>query len=599
VPVTGDEATMAPDTQAGDVLGTLEYMSPEQARGKPVDHRTDIYALGTILYEMLAGRRPFVADNRLALLQEIAHGTPPSVRSLRPDVSDVLDDAVSHALARDPQMRFQSMWELASALKLAAPGPGSSRSGAWAAATPASSVSAAASSASSAAPVVAAESRPARRGWLLIAGAALTLVAIVALGLRAWRAGDAPVDTGASTAAPAATAPVSGTALELTQQGLALIRRYDLAGNIDQAITSFESAVAKDQSSASAWAGLARAYWRKQGATRDDSWRARALDAATQAVSLDPYLANAHVALGFAKTADDDAAAARQAFDRALVLDPNNAGAHRGLGVIEKTAGRLPEARMHYTQALASDPSDWDLMFLQGEIDYQSARYTDALAWYTRAAEAAPDSPVPHRLLGATRHMLGDFAGAAASFQTSLGLQPTAGGYANLGTALFFQGLYRESVQAFERAVELQPSSSLQWGNLGDAYRWVPGNADKAREAYARAIQLLREQIGKDPSVTNRSRLALYLAKTGDTATALSELEKVMTPEVADVNVLFRAAVTYELAGRRDDALAALGRALDRGYGLIEIRMDPELANLRTDVRYHRLVARFDGVTRP
>ena len=185
------------------------------------------------------------------------------------------------------------------------------------------------------------------------------------------------------------------------------------------------------------------------------------------------------------------------------------------------------------------------------------------------------------------------------SFQTSLGLQPTAGGYTNLGTALFFQGLYRESVQAFERAVELQPSNPLQWGNLGDAYRWVPGNADKARDAYARAIQLVREQLARDPSqVANRSRLALYLAKTGDTATALAELGKVLTPEVAEVNTLFRAAVTYELAGRRDEALAALGRALDRGYGLIEIRMDPELANLRTDVRYHRLVARFDGAPR-
>lgn len=593
VPVTADAATLAPETQAGDVLGTVEYMSPEQARGRTVDHRTDIYALGTILYEMLAGRRPFIAENRLALLQEIAHGTPPPLRSLRPEVSDVLDDAVSHALARDPQMRFQSMWELTSALKLALPGPGSSPASAWAAGAPASPVSAAASPGS----VTPAKLRPGRR-WI-IAAAALALVAIVAIGWRWWRADDALAESQMSSISPAAAAPMPGTALELTQQGLALLRRYDLAGNIDQAITRLDSAIAKDKSSASAWAGLARAYWRKQGVTRDDSWRTRALDAATQAVALDPYLASAHVALGIATTAGGDLVAARQAFDRALVLDPNNAGAHRGLGVIEKTAGRLPEARAHYTQALANDPTDWELMWLQGEIDYQSAKYTEALTWYTRAAEAAPDSPVPHRLLGATRHMLGDFAGAAAAFQTSLGLQPTAGGYTNLGTALFFQGLYRESVQAFERAVEMQPSNSLQWGNLGDAYRWVPGNADKARDAYARAIQLLREQIRKEPSVANRSRLALYLAKTGDTAAALAELGNVLTPEVAEVNTLFRAAVTYELAGRRDEALSSLGRALERGYGLIEIRMDPELANLRSDVRYHRLVARFDGATRP
>jgi tetratricopeptide (TPR) repeat protein len=115
----------------------------------------------------------------------------------------------------------------------------------------------------------------------------------------------------------------------------------------------------------------------------------------------------------------------------------------------------------------------------------------------------------------------------------------------------------------------------------------------------ARGKPVLRELPAKDPSQgPSRSRLALYLAKTGDTASALAELEKVLTPDVAEVNTLFRGAVTYELAGRRDEALTALQRALERGYGIVEIRMDPELANLRTDVRYHRLVARFDGVAR-
>jgi serine/threonine-protein kinase len=424
------------------------------------------------------------------------------------------------------------------------------------------------------------------------------MAGLVAIGLRSWLADESPADQPTTTAQAAAT-PMSGTPLELTQQGLALLRRYDLTGNIDTAIASLEAAVAKDKASAPAWAGLSRAYWRKLLVTRDDSWRARSLDAAAQAVALDSLLASAHVSLGLATIAGGDMAAARKAFDRALLLDPNNAGAHRGLGNIEKAANRNAEARTHYARALALDPSDWELMWLQGDIDYQSGNYQEALAWYTRAKDAAPDSPIPHRLIGAALHMLGDYAGAAAAFQASLGLQPTAATYTNLGTALFFQGLYRESVQAFERGVELTPANPLQWGNLGDAYRWVPGNAEKAQDAYTRAIQLLREQLARDPSQSaNRSRLALYLAKTGDTAAALTELGKVLTPDVAEVNTLFRAAVTYELAGRRDDALAALERALDRGYGLIGIRMDPELANLRNDVRYHRLVARFDGVVR-
>jgi tetratricopeptide (TPR) repeat protein/predicted Ser/Thr protein kinase len=607
VPATGNEMTRAPETRSGDVFGTLEYMSPEQARGKPVDHRSDIYALGTILYEMIVGRRPFAAENRLALLQEIAHSTPPPLRSVRPDVSEVLDDLVSRALAREPQMRFQSMWELSAALKFAAtftagvmPAVVADRAGA-----PASSVGAVAQPPSSVAagPVaqpasVAASALPVAGGafrWLIAAGAMLGAVAVVmTIGLRLWSSRPVPAAPPEAASTPAAAAQ-PGTPVELTQQGLVLIRRFDLAGNVDKGIASFEAAIAKDKASAPAWAGLARAYWRKQTEARDVSWGARALDAATQAVTLDPFFANAHVSLGLAKFAGGDTDAARQAFDRALVLDPSNAGAHRGLGALDKAAGRPAEAAAHFDQALVSDPTDWELMWLHGEIAYQSARYDAALKWYARATQAAPDSPVPYRLIGAAHHMLGDYGAAAAAFQQSLSLQPTAAGYANLGTALFFHGRYRDSVQAFERAVELQPGNPLHWGNLGDAYRFVPGNAEKAADAYGRAIQLLREQLANDPSQPiNRSRLALHLAKSGDTTTALTELAKVLTPDVGEVNTLYRATVTYELAGKRDEALATLEQALERGYGIIEVRADPELARLRTDVRYHRIVARFE-----
>jgi tetratricopeptide (TPR) repeat protein len=433
-----------------------------------------------------------------------------------------------------------------------------------------------------------------------VAAAALAAAAAIAVVFvpRAWRQIDrAPTVAGAPGSSPAA-ASVSGTPRELTARGLALIRRFDLTGNVDEAIADFEAAIAQDRADAPAWAGLARAYWRKLRDPRDRSWSARALDAATQATALDPYLAESHVSLGLVTLARGDAAAARPSFERALVLEPTNPGAHRGLAAIAQAAGQFEEARGHLTRALDRDPGDWDLLWLQGEIDFQTGRYRSALQWFTRAAEAAPDSPVPQRLVGATHHMLGDYAAAAAAFQRSIALQPSAAGYTNLGTALFFQGHYRDSVQAFERAVEMQPSNPLQWGNLGDAYRFVPGNADKARDAYARAIQLSRDLLTRDPALAvNRSRLAVYLAKAGQMTEALAELGQVLTPENTDLNALYRGVITYEVAGRRDEALATLERALERGYGQIEIRNDPELAELRNDVRYHRLIARFPDTT--
>ncbi len=147
-----------------------------------------------------------------------------------------------------------------------------------------------------------------------------------------------------------------------------------------------------------------------------------------------------------------------------------------------------------------------------------------------------------------------------------------------------------------ERAVELSPSRPILWGNLADAYRWVPGNTARSQEAYGRAIARLRELLAEDAgNVVNRSRLALYLAKSGNTTEALMELAKVPTRTATEVNTLFRGAVTYELAGDRVNALALLERALGRGYSTTELKMDPELESLRQDVRFHRLIARFES----
>ena len=575
VAATADEVTITTPTVAGDVLGTIEYMSPEQARGETVDHRTDIYSLGTMLYEMLAGRRPFQSENRLALLHEIIHGTVTPLRTAAPALPEALSDVVMKALERDPKMRFQSMWELSSALKFSLVGGAPGASGDKASM-----------------PVVV--TRSSRR---IVFAAATGIVVLVGAGVgyQGWRSRAAQAQPKASVMPAATVAATATTALGFTQQGLGLLRRYDRTGNIDKAIASFESAITLDKTFAPAWAGLARAFWRQRLETGDASWTPRAVDAATQATTLDAYLADAHVSLGLAKQTAGDVAASRQALEYALTLEPGNAGAHRGLGDIEDAADRKDQAAERYERALASDATDWDLMNVRGAISYDRAEYADALVWYRRAADAVPDSANSYQLMGSAHYMLGDFASAAASFQRSIGIQPTDAAYTNLGTALFFQGRYRESVQAFERAVELAPSRAILWGNLADAYRWVPGNTAKSQEAYGRAIGRLRELLAENSgNVLNRSRLALYLAKSGDTKAALTELAKGPTLTATEVNTLFRGAVTYELAGDRINALAMLEKALDRGYSVTEVRMDPELTALRKDVRYHRLIARFE-----
>ena len=106
-------------TRSGFTVGTSRYMSPEQAAGQPLDHRSDIYALGCVLYECLTGKPPYhhELDSHVMIFHQ--RSPIPDIRKSRPDVSKPLAKAMERALAKDPRDRWQSARDLKAALEVA------------------------------------------------------------------------------------------------------------------------------------------------------------------------------------------------------------------------------------------------------------------------------------------------------------------------------------------------------------------------------------------------------------------------------------------------------------------------------------------------
>ena len=117
-PLKESAANLAPTvTMAGVAMGTVGYMSPEQVRGQATDHRTDIFALGAILYEMVMGKRSFLRPTEADTISAVLNEEPPSISQFLPDTPVALERLIRHCLEKNPEQRFHSASDLAFALE--------------------------------------------------------------------------------------------------------------------------------------------------------------------------------------------------------------------------------------------------------------------------------------------------------------------------------------------------------------------------------------------------------------------------------------------------------------------------------------------------
>jgi serine/threonine protein kinase/tetratricopeptide (TPR) repeat protein len=579
-------------TGARVVLGTVAYMSPEQATGDPLDARSDIFSFGVLLFEMIGGRRPFEGKTTMEVLHQLLAPEAVAVDALLARAPSDLVRVVSRALAKDREQRFRSTDEMRHALRAA---HNSTMSGVvppimTAPDAPTTSILldgapvARAASRESQAASVPPKRRRLRRALAFALAAASGVMILVSLpGLQWW---------GGTSAGRTAT-DSNKSSYQHFAAGQALLKRHDRRADLDRAIIEFTAAIEKDPSYAPGYAGLADAYYWKNALNTDAQWKRLAMESATQAVRLNPDLGIAHTAMGRALMVAGRPDDAETHLTRALAQEPGQAAALISLAAIAAERKDLATAEARYREAAAAAPRDWQPLAELGQLLYKSARYQEAVDVWEQTARLVDDSASLHRQLGAAYHMLGDPDAAAKAFQRALQIEPTASVYNNLGTLRFFQGQYADSVAAFRRAIELRANSYLYWGNLGDAHRWNPPTKHEAADAYATAIRLARDAISARPNDLDlRATIAVYRAKSGDKKQAAEDIAAVDNAPKPSPSMLFKSTVVHELTGNRKAALASLERTLEAGYSLREIQTEPELISLRTDPQFHLIASR-------
>jgi eukaryotic-like serine/threonine-protein kinase len=567
--VTAPEFTL---TLPGAVTGTPAYQSPEQARGEKVDTRSDIFALGTVMFEMFSRELPFEGTNTVAFLHNLHFSPPRNLAEVRPDLPKSLTSLVARMLEKKVDKRIQTAAEVSSELRRLSGMAESPLS--WRPSdTTIEMVRLPSDSFLSRFSL--------RKRWMAVG--LVLLIVIVAAGV--WRIRHKNKAVAVAPVVPLFTPEES--AHSLYEQARTTLEHVDQQADADNAIKLLERAVQLDPQSAANYAALSEAYYRKNGSNSDPQWVKLSAEYANKAVALDGYLAAGHISLGLVKMQAGDTTGAEKELLNAAELDPKSAIPHEWLGVLYDREGKLDKAAAELEGAGKLNGADWRRFMELGLNSYLVGNFKAAASNWEEALQLEPGNLGALENLGAAYHRLNRDDDAVAALQKVIVAAPTANVYNNLGSILFYQGKYDEAVPAFEKTVAMGANDYTNWGNLGDAYRWSSTQKDKAPGAYQTAIRMVREEIAKHPNQLDlRADLALYLAKSGSKDQALEALKPVEAANTKDPSILYNEAVVYELCGKRQKALDSLLAAVKAGQELNDIKNEPEFVSLRTDPQY-------------
>jgi len=568
--ILGDENLTSP----GSSMGTIAYMSPEQARGEELDARSDLFSLGVVLYEMATGTVPFPGATAAVVFNAILTSAPKPATQVNKRLPHAIDTILDKVLEKDPEMRCQTAGELKTDLKRLRRDLNSGRQ---------SAAVKSASGSSAAVPTPAAPAAPARKSVAVLyfenqSGAkedeyfrdGMTEDIITELS-KITQLKVFPRSEMLTFRDKPVTAPVVGQQLGASYVLEGTIRR---AGNrlrittqlVETASRSADWAERYDRQMDDVFSiqeeialSIAQAL-RVTLTPQEEKTIARKPTENPQAY--DFYLRGRNY------TRQQNFDFALQMYEQAIKLDPQFALAYAGVanicGLIHEFREQSPKwiekglAACDHAHAL--DPSLAEVAAARARVYYAERKYDEAIRYAQLAIERRPDC---------------EYA------------------YNTLGRAYFASGRFEEVAALAERALEANGDDYNTYLPFRNAFGRL-GRVKDFENIRERLVVVLRQQLEQVPEdVRARILMAAELAGMGEVEETERHLQMAIALRPTDTNVLYNAACTYGILNKKQEALDTLKKAIECGYGNLEwIKQDPDLLLLRDDPEFQKLVNR-------
>ena len=279
-------------------------------------------------------------------------------------------------------------------------------------------------------------------------------------------------------------------------------------------------------------------------------------------------------------------------FEEALSNNDRLADVFIGLGMTHAALGESDAAEENLRRAIQTDISYWQSYNAMGNFLIDHGRFDEAAEFYQMFLNRVDDDAVALSNLGVAYYLAGDFKGAAETWDESLAIKPTRDAYSNTGTMYFYLGEFERAIDRYVNAANLAPNDYRMWGNLGDAYHFQGAQEQVAEVAYRRAIGLGEAHLEVNPEDSMViSDIALYHSRIGNVEKARELDEKANSRGPGIMYVHYNSALIHVQFGEVDEALAALGRAVELSYERELLRVDPALKGLQDDERFRQLVS--------
>lgn len=550
---------------AEEFAGTIGYSSPEQLQGLPFDHRTDLWSLGIMLYEMVTGRHPFAERHVTAVAYAIIHDEPPSPRDFRAETPDALTSLILHCLRKRQDERPQSAEDICDALEQCA-----------------------ASKERSYRPLGTSEAYPS--------------IAVVPFANLSADPEQEYLCEGIAEEITNSLAKLQKLRVASRNAAFASRRRFRDPVEIGRQLnvaTLLEGSVRKSGDRLRVSVQLINVN------DRSILWSERFDRQVLDVFSIQDEIAECIVrVLRLLLTEEERRAIAYVSTENVAAYDAYL----RGQQFFHQGRRRSIEyAREMYQRAIALDPkyarayagaADCCSLLVHFYGDSETSTLEQADRYSRRALELDPDLAEAHAARCFALWLMGKSEDAEVEFKSAARLNPSLfETFYFYGRGCFQHGELERAAELFEQACRVRPDHEARYF-AAQTYTAL-GKLDQAHESYRSALALVTKHLELNPDDANAATIgAVCHSRLGNQDEGVVWAERALTIDPSDARIQYNVACLLALAGRSDRAIDCLQNAVNAGFAHFDwVEKDPDLDSLRNDPRFKSL--HWRNVDRP